>query len=923
MRIKITILLAFLNVAVMEAQNIICKVVDAKTQEAIVGAVVTQKSSKKVLAITDIDGKCELSSSYEGNLVVITYVGYKSLTIPLKNHAIIPLRQNAIALGEVVVTARASDGPVTSSIIGRDAMTHLQPNSIADLMELLPGGYAKDPNMGEANTITLRETGTMGAYGAITKNNNYSISSLGTQFMVDGVPISTDANLQYSPLSDTQSSASSSTVENNRNITNRGVDMRSISTDDIESVEVVRGIPSVEYGNLTSGLINIKKIRRAIPLTARFKADGYSKLFSLGKGLQLDGEGNSILNVDLGYMDSKIDPTDNFENYKRVTGALRYTLRGDRKEKIKWQWNSAFDYSGSFDDSKSDPDINYGRVDEYKSSYSRLALTNGFNVKMPKSWFKELDVNTLVSLQLDRLRQTRLVAPQRYGIVPLSWSDGENEAQAVYAEYTAHYLCDGKPFNAYVKVKGVMGFKTPYTLHTIKVGANWDLAKNFGRGQVYDMHHPLSVSGWSLRPRKYSDIPSLQNFSLFAEELMKANVGKCQLELMVGLRLNTLLGLERQFDMSGKYYADPRANLAWHLPKFKLGGKPMSISLNGGYGITTKMPTLNYLYPDKYYSNFICMAYYDTANPEQDSKFVVHTYVQDPTNYHIKPARNHKWEIRLDMDWNDNRLSVDYFRESMTSGFRYSTIYGVYDYKSYDVTQMAAGMDYTTLPYENKRVLDGYQQASNGSELVKQGIELAFTSQRIRCLRTRINVTGAWFHTKYTNSQPLFSPVSTVIDGRAVREKYVGLYNWNDGRENDRLNTNVTFDTQIPEWKLIFTTSVQCMWMIRTKQMWKNGTPMAYMSYVDGQLHDFKDADRSDPYLMQLVRTYNEEQFKPFTVPMSMLVNLKVTKEIGKYMRLSFFANKILDYLPDYTANGKVIRRNASPYFGVEAGFTI
>lgn len=915
--------MAFLNVAVMEAQNIICKVVDAKTQEAIVGAVVTQKSSKKVLAITDIDGKCELSSSYEGNLVVITYVGYKSLTIPLKNHAIIPLRQNATALGEVVVTARASDGPVTSSIIGRDAMTHLQPNSIADLMELLPGGYAKDPNMCEANTITLRETGTMGAYGAITKNNNYSISSLGTQFMVDGVPISTDANLQYSPLSDTQSSASSSTVENNRNITNRGVDMRSISTDDIESVEVVRGIPSVEYGNLTSGLINIKKIRRAIPLTARFKADGYSKLFSLGKGLQLDGEGNSILNVDLGYMDSKIDPTDNFENYKRVTGALRYTLRGDRKEKIKWQWNSAFDYSGSFDDSKSDPDINYGRVDEYKSSYSRLALTNGFNVKMPKSWFKELDVNTLVSLQLDRLRQTRLVAPQRYGIVPLSWSDGENEAQAVYAEYTAHYLCDGKPFNAYVKVKGVMGFKTPYTLHTIKVGANWDLAKNFGRGQVYDMHHPLSVSGWSSRPRKYSDIPSLQNFSLFAEELMKANVGKCQLELMVGLRLNTLLGLERQFDMSGKYYADPRANLAWHLPKFKLGGKPMSISLNGGYGITTKMPTLNYLYPDKYYSNFICMAYYDTANPEQDSKFVVHTYVQEPTNYQIKPARNHKWEIRMDMDWNDNRLSLDYFRESMTSGFRYSTIYGVYDYKSYDVTQMAAGMDYTTLPYENKRVLDGYQQASNGSELVKQGIELAFTSQRIHCLRTRINVTGAWFHTRYTNSQPMYSPVTTVIDGTAVRDKYVGLYDWNEGRENDRLNTNVTFDTQIPEWKLIFTTSVQCMWMIRTKQMWKNGTPMAYMSYVDGQLHDFKDADRSDPYLMQLVRTYNEEQFKPFTVPMSMLVNLKVTKEIGKYMRLSFFANKILDYLPDYTANGKVIRRNASPYFGVEAGFTI
>lgn len=915
--------LALLCVVVVEAQTITGKVVDSKTQETIVGATISVVADKRVLAVTDVNGQFSLPARYQNKLVKISYIGYKTQTVPLTVNAIYRLRQNVAALGEVVVTARASEGPVTSSIIGRDAMTHLQPNSIADLMELLPGGYAKDPNMGEANTITLRETGTMGAYGSTTKNNNYSISSLGTQFMVDGVPISTDANMQYSPLSDTQSSTSSSTTENNRNITNRGVDMRSISTDDIESVEVVRGIPSVEYGNLTSGLVNIKKIRRVIPLTARFKADGYSKLFSLGKGLALNAAGNSVLNVDLGYMDSKIDPTDNFENYKRVTGSLRYTLRGERDKKHLWQYSSAFDYSGSFDDSKSDPDINYGNVEEYKSSYSRLALTNSFNLKLTKSWFRELDVNTLVSLQLDRLRQTRLVAPQRYGIVPLAWVDGENEAQAVYAEYTANYLCDGKPFNAYVKAKGVMGFKTTHTDHTIKIGANWDIAKNFGRGQVYDMHRPLSVSGWSSRPRKYSDIPALQNFSFFVEDLMKANIGKSKIELMAGVRLNTLLGLDSKYNMSGKYYVDPRTNLAWHFPKFDLGGKPMAISLNGGCGITTKMPTLNYLYPDKYYSNFICMAYYDTENPTQDSKFIVHTYVQDPTNYQIKPARNHKWEVRLDMNWNDNRLSVDYFRESMNSGFRYSSIYGVYDYKYYDVSQMGAGVDYTTLPYENRRVLDGYQQVANGSKLVKQGVELAFTSQRIKCLRTRVNVTGAWFHTQYTNSQPMFDAVSTVVNGQAVRDKYVGLYDWNDGRINDRLNTNVTFDTQIPEWKLVFTTSVQCMWMIRTKQMKKNGTPMAYISSEDGLLHDYTEESQNNPYLLQLARTYNDDQFKAFTVPMSMVVNLKVTKEIGRYMRLSFFANKILDYLPDYTANGRVIRRNASPYFGVEAGFTI
>ena len=39
-----------------------------------------------------------------------------------------------------------------------------------------------------------------------------------------------------------------------------GVDMRQISTDNIESVEVIRGIASAEYGDITSGavLVNTK-----------------------------------------------------------------------------------------------------------------------------------------------------------------------------------------------------------------------------------------------------------------------------------------------------------------------------------------------------------------------------------------------------------------------------------------------------------------------------------------------------------------------------------------------------------------------------------------------------------------------------------------------------------------------------------------
>lgn len=902
-------------------------VADAADKSTLASATVSFQGKHPRATFTNADGRFSLDVvAGESYVMKVSYVGYESykrnLTFTKSITLYVNLKAN-LRLSEVTVTAKEAQGLVTRSIIGRDAMNQLQPNSIADLMELLPGGYSKDPNMGVANTIALRETGTITAGGALYRNNDFAISSLGTQFIVDGAPVNTDANLQFSPLSDTQRITSGSGAENNRNITNKGVDMRTIGTDDIERVEVVRGIPSVEYGNLTSGIVDIKKIRRKIPLSARFKADGYSKLFSLGKGIAI-GTGNAhVLNVDLGYLDSKIDPTDNLENYKRVNASLRYTFRKTTAKTTEWKWESAFDYSGSFDNSKADPDLNYGRIDEYRSNYNRMVFTNSWSLKRRNGLLREVEVNTSVSQQLDRLREKRLVAPQRYGIVPTGWEEGEREAAAVYAEYVADYLCDGKPFNAWLKAKGLLRLDVGKLENRLKAGFNWDYSKNYGNGQVYDMSHPLSVNGWSARPRRYKDIPGLQNLAVFGEENFVAKIGGSVVEGMLGLRLNTIPALDKRFDMSGKVYADPRVNLNWRLPYFTVAGSPLRFALSSGWGLTTKNPTLNYLYPDNYYSDFVELAYYDTKNPEWDSRFVVMSYKQDPTNYAIKPARNRKWEVRLDIDWKENSLSVDYFYEQMTSGFRYSRIYGDYLYKKYDAAQMAAGTDWHTLPFKAMHVLDGYQQASNGSKMVKQGIELQFTSARIRALRTRFNINGAWFHTTYTNSQPMFDPVSTVIDNRPVSESYVGLYDWNEGRVNDRLNTNFTLDTQVPEWGFIFTTSVQCMWLIKTKRQEKNGYPIAYISAADGKLHPYTPESEQDVFLKQLVQTYKNDMFRPFTVPMSMIINLKATKRIGRYMRLSFFANKILDYLPDYKSNGKVIRRNSLPYFGVEANLTI
>lgn len=827
----------------------------------------------------------------------------------------------AAELHEVVVTAKESQGAVTASRIDRSAMEFLQPTSLSDLMQLLPGGQQKDPDLSTANTIGLRETGTMDAQGNSSVNNNYAISSLGTLFVVDGNPLSTDANMQYTPLSSTQSSTTTSSTENNLNTTNRGIDMRSISTDDVESVEVVRGIPSVEYGNLTSGMVKINKIRRSTPFTARFKADGYSKLLSLGKGLKLSH--TALLNIDAGMLDAKPDPTNNLQKYRRGNGSLRLTLNTDAL-----RYSAAVDYTGSFDNNKSDPDINYGRIDEYKSTYNKIAITNNISWRpTAKGLFKSIDINTLITQQFDRLTQRRLVAPQRYGIVPTTSEEGVHDAALIFSEYEASFLSDGKPFTAYAKAKANFALTTGALTSNLLAGADWNYAKNFGRGQVYDLSRPLSVSGWGSRPRKFSDIPALSQVSAFIEYNGKAELASHRLELQAGLRTNSLTGLDSRYAMKGHIYLDPRANLKWSLPAWEWAGHRIALSFAGGMGKTSKMPTLNYLYPDKHYNDITELGYYDPNHPQDYSRFVVRSYIQDPTNYNIRPASNIKKELRMDFSFGDNTISVDYFRENMSSGFRYMAVYGVYDYNDYDETaidsrSLTGKPSLEGLPYTAKRKLDGYTRADNGTRIDKEGIEFQFTSARIRPLRTRVNINGAWFKTRYSNSLPMFVSVADVVDGSAVSDRYVGLYDWNDGDWNETLSTNLMFDTQIPEWGLIFATSVQCSWFVKTQDMPKNGRPTAYLDAADGALHEYTDASAADPVLSRLIKTYNDDAFRQFTVPFAMSVNLKATKTIGKFLRLSMFANKIIDYTPDYYSNGYKIRRNVSPYFGVEANLT-
>lgn len=815
--------------------------------------------------------------------------------------------QDTIAIKEVIVTAQESRGLATSSVIEKHAMEHLQPSSFADILELLPGGRSADPDLTATNQIRIREAGT---------TSEYNTSSLGTSFVIDGAPISTNANRQAL-------NGAWETSATSRENMNAGVDMRSISTDDIEKVEVVRGIASVEYGDLTSGLVKIERKKGGHDWNARLKADMGSKLFYLAKGLEWKPQHLS-LNLSADYLDAKADPRNRLENYKRITLSARLN-----KEWLSARYRSHLtlnlDYTGSFDNDKEDPDLNEQAEDSYKSQYNRYAALAKFNLSPLKAkWLKSLDATLSSAYEYDLIERTKLVQLSRQLATTTRMTEGESEGIILPYKYVASHNVEGKPLNVFAKLNAKFQIPSSTVSNTLLVGTDWNMDKNYGQGQVFDMTRPLYTSSLGQRPRPLSSVPANHQWAMYAEEHVKLPWGGNTLELVAGVRGVQMLNLPSEYVMHGRFYWDPRANLGWTFPRFRVLGQPSFIRLSGGIGKHTKMPTMEQLFPDYVYKDLVQLNYYH-ANADY-RKVSLMTYVINPANSNLHPARNLKWELSTDINIGGNRLSVTYFRENMTSGFRTQSTYSPYTYKWYDASgvdanALTAAPSLENMPYTTRKELMGYSYYTNGSQTLKEGIEYTFSSKRIEKIMTRLTVNGAWFHTTYRNSLVETYRPSVVINNQQIQ--YVGYYDHDGGSENQMLNTNFTLDTDIPKLRLGFSVSAQCLWYTMSRQKEVSNYPASYMDN-DGVMHEWQDGDENDTCLRYLVRNYTDSYYALSRVPFCMNVNFKVTKKLlGDKLNIALFCNKLLDYNPDYERNGITFRRHVTPYFGLETNVRI
>ena len=85
------------------------------------------------------------------------------------------------------------------------------------------------------------------------------------------------------------------------------------------------------------------------------------------------------------------------------------------------------------------------------------------------------------------------------------------------------------------------------------------------------------------------------------------------------------------------------------------------LSISGGFGISNKMPSLFYLYPDNAYFDNVSVSALGT----DDSRLAVMTttVVDNTVNPELKPARSTKWEIGLNARIGKMKGYVNFFKE--------------------------------------------------------------------------------------------------------------------------------------------------------------------------------------------------------------------------------------------------------------------
>lgn len=885
------------------------RILEAGSGDPVIGAVV-RIGEDYLWAIADNEGEFVFENVQPGkHELEASCLGYVSVRMDIDvNKDIagleIRLHENSLALDEVVVTAqKAKDGLGTTHSLGRDALNHLQMSNMTDVAALLPGGKTVNPDLTAENSFSIREGGS--------SNGN---AAFATAVEVDGVRLGNNASFGEPG----------------------GVDTRSVAVENIESIEVITGVPSAEYGDLGSGMVKINTRKGRTPTNVTFSVNPRTYQASVSKGIDFRNN-NGILNISAEWARAVKKLISPYESYTRTGITIGYS--NNFAKGLRFEAGFTGNIGGM--NTKDDPDAFTGEFRKERDNVFRgnTSLTWQLN----RAWITNLKFDASVNFNDNLFHHHRYESFASNQPAVHAEQEGYFVAERLPLTFFSDQITDSKELDFAASVKYNWHKRWDELKSQLKAGVQWKANGNVGKGEYYQ-DPSLAANGY--RPRPYTDYPFMHNLSAYAEEHLTIPVSGTKLELTAGLRLENVF--IRNSLYNNKTTLSPRFNLRWEITD--------GLAIRGGWGITEKLPSYYILYPKQEYRDIQTFGF----QHGNQTSYIYYTQPYTVTyNPELRWQRNRSSELGLEASFLSTKISLTGFYNITEGPYNFINVYEPY---SYNILQRPEGYvipdnpqikidsqtgmlylrgseeDYWT-PMQVKvtdRTFAKSTKQNNGADVKRAGAELVIDFPEIKPVKTSFRLDASYTFTKYLNDQLAAYYQNgwshTSLPDRSYQ--YVGIYanggNGNsvaNGKITHNLDANLTAITHIPSVRLIITCRLEMSLLRRSRNLSmyngesyaytvseadKNPTggninegnsftairPVSYMD-LDGNVHPFTDAQAADPAFANLIlKSTNAYTFAQDGYGAYMSANLSITKEIGDHVSLSFFANNFTNSRP-------------------------
>ena len=785
---------------------------------------------------------------------------------------------------------------------------------MSDIATLLPGGKTVNATLMSDNRMALRS-------GSQEKGS----PSFGTAIEVDGMRLDNNATAGETA----------------------GASTRTISSSNIESIEIVTGIPSVEYGDLSNGVVKVNTRKGKSPFIVEGKLNQHTQQIALNKGFDL-GSRSGVLNASFEHAHSFSNAASPHTAYQRNILSLNY-MNIFMRETTPLTLNIGLTGNIGGYNAEADPD---NELDDYsKSRDNNLRAHFELNWLLNKKWITNLSLRGSLSTA-DRKSEdythtnsattlANLHAMEEGYFIATNYDSNPNAPIILGPTGYWHVkqFNDSKPINGSLRLKADWTRRFDKMMSRLMLGAEYTGSRNNGQGSYYDDLRYAPT--W--REYRYDDLPALNNIALYAEEKVSIPTSKLStLEITAGLRDDITI-------INGSEYGtvsslSPRFNGRYTFWKNRRKRVVSELVLHAGWGKSVKLPSFQVLYPSP--------SYYDIEvfrSPSTANNTTVSAWYTRPSkalyNPDLKWQYTNQTDIGIEMNIKGTRMSLSAFHHRTYNPYMATTEYTPFSYfytpvsalegltiptdgRTYTidpttgtVTVSSADGSSAVVPNNERRFYLSNTRYINASPLDRYGLEWIIDFKQFKALNTSLRFDGNYYYYK-SEDETLFASMhnsNTKMTGTGEPYQYIGWYRGTNGTSTAQtsiangaisktLNLNTTITTHIPKIRLIMALRIESTLYSYRKNL-SNFEGDVYPEYYttwdapDTKIpfaEKFQWAKDNDATLYNDLQNLVVHPNTAYVMNANRIsayysANLSVTKEIGDHVSISFYANNFFN----------------------------